>query len=192
MELNEIIVRIKQRDENALAELIQLYSKLLWTVAGGILSCSPYCTREDAEECVGDIFLSVWQNPEKYDQDRGSLKSYLCMLTKSRALNIYRKKSRDDVVYLDDFTETAGEDFEELTDYSELHEAISKLPEPTRTILIRRYFYEKKPRQIAEEMNLPSKEVENRLYRGKQFIAAQLKESRAEEPMELLAGQEAT
>lgn len=192
MEPNELMVRIKQRDETALMELMQRYSKLLWTVAGGILSCSPYCTREDAEECVGDIFLSVWQNPEKYDPDRGSLKSYLCMVTKSRALNLYRKKSRNDVVYLDDFTETAGEDFAELTDYSVLHEAIAKLPEPTRAILIRRYFYEEKPRQIAEEMNLPPKEVENRLYRGKQFIAAQLKQSQAEIPMERLAGQEAT
>lgn len=190
MEPNELIIRIGQRDEDALTELMRRYSRLLWTVAGGILSCSPYCTREDAEECVGDVFLSVWQNPEKYDPHRGSLKSYLCMVTKSRALNIYRKKSKDDVVYLDDFTESAGEDFQELTDYSELHKAITKLPEPTRTILIRRYFYEEKPRQIAQEMKLPSKEVENRLYRGKQFIAAQLKQ--AEEPLERLAGQEAT
>ena len=48
-----------------------------------------------------------------------------------------------------------------------LASAVRALGEPDREILIRRYYYEQKPKSIALALDLPVKQVENRLYRTK-------------------------
>lgn len=174
MENDHLIERIMKKDANALEKAIEIYGKLVWTVVCGILSGASGCTREDAEECVSDTFLALWQHPEKYEPERGTLKSYLCLMARSKALNLHRQKSKLVVAYMEDFAELHAEEAETPEDYTELYGAVAGLPEPTRTILIRRYFFGEKPRRIAEQMELPRKEVENRLYRGKQTLAAQL------------------
>lgn len=45
--------------------------------------------------------------------------------------------------------------------------AINALGEPEREILIRRYYYEQKPKEIALALNMSAKQVDNRLYQTK-------------------------
>lgn len=45
--------------------------------------------------------------------------------------------------------------------------AIHALGEPDREILIRRYYYEQKPKEIALALDLSVKQVDNRLYQTK-------------------------
>ena len=45
--------------------------------------------------------------------------------------------------------------------------AINALGEPDREILIRRYYYEQKPKEIALAMDMSAKQVDNRLYQTK-------------------------
>ena len=52
----------------------------------------------------------------------------------------------------------------------ELLEAVSTLEEPDRQILIRRYEYGQKPREIALALGLSVKQVNNRLYRAKRKL----------------------
>ena len=169
---------IMKRDENTFQELFQAYAKLLWTVAGGVLS-SCAGAEQDIEECVSDVFISLWNHPEKYNPLRGSLKSYLCRITKNKAIDIWRRKSKEKVISLYDYMEIPTEDdYFDIPDYGELYEAVRELPEPTREILIRRYFHDEKPEKIAKRLNLPKKEVENRLYRGKKELFESLSDYR--------------
>ena len=48
--------------------------------------------------------------------------------------------------------------------------AVETLEEPDREILIRRYYREQKPREIAAALGLPVKQVQNRLYRAKRKL----------------------
>ena len=171
-ETSELITKLNKHDPEALSEVFHLYSKLIWAVASGILSGSEACSREDVEECVCDTFFSLWEHPEKYDSGRGSLRSYLCLVARSRALNLYSIKNKNAVLYLEDIPNEAKEEFSQPVDYGELYTEIRNLTEPTRSILIRRYFYEEKPRVIADKMSLPVKEVENRLYRAKHKLSS--------------------
>ena len=176
-ETDSFIDDILRRDEDRFRELFHMYAKLLWTVAGGVLSdCAG--GEQDVEECVSDAFIELWNHPEKYDRTRGSLKSYLCRIAKNKAIDIWRRKNKENVVSLQDFIETQpGEDRADLIDigdYRELYKAIGKLQEPTREIVVRRYFHDEKPRQIAKRLGLPEKEVENRLYRGKKKLMESL------------------
>lgn len=48
--------------------------------------------------------------------------------------------------------------------------AVNALGEPDREILVRRYYYEQKPKEIALALNLSVKQVNNRLYQTKQKL----------------------
>ena len=52
----------------------------------------------------------------------------------------------------------------------ELIAAVNALADLERDILIRRYYYEQKPREIAKALDLSVKQVDNYLYRSKQKL----------------------
>ena len=61
------------------------YHTLVRTVVSRILDRAG--TPEDAEECTQDVLWEFLQGPDKWDPSRGSEKTYLCMLARSRAKN---------------------------------------------------------------------------------------------------------
>ena len=52
----------------------------------------------------------------------------------------------------------------------ELSAAIDELDALEREILIRRYYYEQKPREIAVALDLSVKQIDNYLYRSKKKL----------------------
>lgn len=159
-------------------ELIDQYSKLLWAVASTILTSSS--NRQDLEEVISDVFVRLWQHPEKYDPDKGSIKSYLVVMTKSIALNKLKAKRRHQHKNLEivDENELILYERTEETAWQELYDAVMQLEEPTRRILIMRFFYEMKPKEIERQLGLSSKEIDNRLYRGKQKLRKLLEQQK--------------
>jgi RNA polymerase sigma-70 factor (ECF subfamily) len=148
---------------------MEKYNKLLWVVAGGILN--NVGTNEDIEECIGDAYVSLWQNPNAFDSSKGTLKTFLAIITKRRALDKYRQLKKITIIEIDEAINSSDDDlFEYIAKqelYNELYEAIRTLNEPNKEILIRRYFFGEKPLGIADKTNLPIKDVENRLYQSK-------------------------
>lgn len=145
------------------------YSRLMWHIAATVLKNA--APPEDVEECVADVFVYLWQNGAKYDETRGSLKSWLSLVAKSKAIDRYRQLAKSNTIALD---ETLTPDLVSVTDdllsaelRRELHTAIHALGEPDREIMIRRHYYRQKPKDIAFALDIPIKQVENRLYRSK-------------------------
>lgn len=164
-----LIQKIQSGDQEAFSHMIRTYGKLLWIIVGGILG--NIGTGQDIEECISDVYVQVWKNPAAFNQQKGSLKTFLAVVAKSRALNVYRKLSKSKMVELDEAINSSDSD---LLDYvvekemsQELYTAISLLTEPDKEILLRRYFLDEKPATIAEKIPLPLKEVNNRLYQSK-------------------------
>ena len=173
MDSAQFLERLRNRESLAYAELMEKYSRLLWAVVCQHLTQSSGFSAEDIEECVSDVFFELWENPHRYDPDKGSLKTFLCAVARNKAISIFRKNSKTNLVYMEDHQHPEPSYVEqeweptEVMDFSDLYASLSDLPEPTKEILVRRYFYDQKPAKIAGEMELPKKEVENRLYRGK-------------------------
>ena len=167
---------IAAREERAMQRLMDQYARLLWSVAAGALGSAG--SEADLEECVADVFVCLWLNPEKFDPQRGTLKSYLCMMARSRALNRLRQLNRQTALPLDALPPSeepeAAELLESRQDADALRDAIDTLREPDREILVRRYYYDQKPQEIAEALDLPVKQIENRLYRAKRMLRDQL------------------
>ena len=176
----ELIPKLLNREQGAYLYLMETYNKLLWVVVGGILG--KVGTIQDIEECISDVFIQLWKNPQAFNQQRGSLKSYLAVIAKSRALNTYKKLTRAKIIELDEAIQSTDDD---LFDYilekdmcQELYDAIQTLVEPNKEILIRRYFFDEKPKRIAENISMSIKEVENRLYQSKVKLRKKLEGGR--------------
>lgn len=80
----KIIELLNARDERALAAIEEKYSGLLRYAASNLLA-----SREDVEECINDVLLSVWEHipPEVPD----NLPAYLTVLMRNAA----KRRTRD-------------------------------------------------------------------------------------------------
>jgi len=177
--LNEekLLRAVAAGDEQAIGAVIDRYARLLWSVAGAAL-CG--ASAQDVEECVADAFVCLWQHPERFDPARGDLKTYLTVVARSRALDRRRELLRRGELPLDEAALPEGASAQEALlareDGRALAEAVRALGEPEREIVVRRWYYGQKPREIALALGLPVKAVENRLYRARQRLRAALSE----------------
>jgi len=163
-----MIERIRKGDEAAINEIIEKYSKLLWHIASAVLKNASV---QDVEECVADVFIFLWRQPEKFDPQRGNLKTWLSTVTRSRAIDRYRSIMRRNEIALMENVPIEQMGLAETVMDREtkcvLISAVKALKEPEREIIIRRFFYEQKPKEIALVLDMPVKSVENCLYRTK-------------------------
>lgn len=88
MQEKNIMDAIKAGDEEAMQKIICRYSRLLWSIVGAVLS--QVGTTEDMEECVADVFIDLWEHPQKYDESRGNLKAWLSVIARNKAIDRYR------------------------------------------------------------------------------------------------------
>ena len=167
----KMISAIIKRDEQMLAFVIQKYSKLLWKITASILL--NVSSVQEVEECVADVFIFLWQYPEKYNPDRAKLSSWLSMIARSKAVDRYRSLIKNKEISMEEIiveslgyaeVKTSDEDKEELLFY------IAELDEKEKELIVRRYYYEQKPAEIALALDIPKKQIENRLYYAKQKI----------------------
>jgi len=167
----KMISAIIKRDEQMLAFVIQKYSKLLWKITASILL--NISSVQEVEECVADVFIFLWQYPEKYNPDRAKLSSWLSMIARSKAVDRYRSLIKNKEISMEEIiveslgyaeVKTSDEDKEELLFY------IAELDEKEKELIVRRYYYEQKPAEIALALDIPKKQIENRLYYAKQKL----------------------
>ena len=71
----ELAARVAQRSDVALGELFHRYSGQMLGLARRVLRDPAI-----AEEVVQDVFLKFWNDPAKFDAERGSLRSFLLAL----------------------------------------------------------------------------------------------------------------
>src|SRR5215212_4540548 len=74
--------------EAALSTLYDRYSRTVYGVGLKILG-----NRSLAEELVQDVFLKVWRSAGTFDSSRGSFSTWLYRVTRSVAVDLYRKRA---------------------------------------------------------------------------------------------------
>lgn len=178
MDDSRIIELYFARSEQAIRETELKYGNYLFIIARNILS-----SREDAEECVNDTYLSAWEciPPEKPNP----LKTFLGKITRNHALNRYiriraKKRSGETDLLLEEVCEFTPDPASEtpLCDEYALREAInafiSSLPKKTRIIFVRRYWYLSPISEIARELAVSENSVKVTLHRTRLAFKAHL------------------
>jgi len=87
----------KDGDQQAMTELFDRYSGLVYSVALRVLN-----DPGQAEDVMQEIFFQVWRNPNAFVAGRGSLGAWLAVMARNRAIDSLRRRrptdSVDDVV----------------------------------------------------------------------------------------------
>lgn len=169
----ELIEELQSNPEVGLGHLMDQYTGLVLSIIKGKLLTVG--TQDDIRECASDVFMEFYQHLEYMDPGRGSVKAYLAIIAKHKAVDLYRKL----VSMAARITET-DQEWEELEDGKagpeqevierELKEillrAIDQLGEPDREIFIRKYYLGQRTKEIAEQMNLRENTVDKKISRG--------------------------
>ncbi len=177
----KIISAIAARDERMLAFVVQKYSKILWKIAASILINA--ASVQDVEECVADVFIYLWQYPEKYDPDKAKLSSWLSIVARSKAVDSYRRITRKKEIFIEEIlVESLGYAENDAADEEKdkLRSCIDELDEKEKELIMRRYYYEQKPAEIAVALDMPKKQVENRLYYVRQKLRKMMEKQEGE------------
>lgn len=174
MDEKNIINLFNLRAETAIAELSKQYGTKCMSIAIGILK-----SREDAEECVSDAYLAVWNSiPPKQPQ---SLEAYLYSIVRNSSLMKYRyntaerRNSHYDIALdeLEDCLKSSDEVWGKLA-ANELSDLINlfleKQKKVDRIIFTKRYWFAMEPQDIAKEMKLTKNYVNVHLHRTRKML----------------------
>lgn len=163
MQDTQIINELFERNESALGKVSEKFGKLCLQIAYNILN-----NREDAEECVNDAYLNVWNSIPPARPD--NLRAYVCKITRNLSLNRLRynsaqKRSPGSLLSFSDIEEKVGE----APDYEGLGEVLDKFLETekpeSRIIFMRRYWFLDSIEEIAMMYNYSESKVKSVLYR---------------------------
>lgn len=174
MELNEnnFIEYLKLGKESALEFIVDKYLPLIKGITYKVLS--PLQNDGLIEECINDVFLSVWHNARKFQGEANDFKKWICAIAKFKAIDYYRKEIKNTEVttdYLEVSNEYSVEDeLIQLENRNELIALINELDPLDRDIFMMRYFLGVKPEDIALKLGMTRGAVDNRIYRGKKKL----------------------
>jgi RNA polymerase sigma-70 factor (ECF subfamily) len=133
-----------------------------------------------AEEAAHDVFLRLWLRPERFDASRGDLGSYLCMMARSRAVDLWRSeqslgRATDRLTSLS-ASEPRHEEgpaaaTERHASREEVRRALARLPRAQRDTVILAYWGELPPSEIARRSGTPLGTVRSRLRLARERLA---------------------
>lgn len=184
MKCNEsnFIKRLKKQKEDALEYIIEEYSSLVHAICYKILS---NIGNDAIDECVNDVFLTVWQKAHQYKGQPEDFKKWIGTVTKYKAIDRFRQLERqrsreqsDEYLHERPDSKDIEMQLVKKEEKNQVLVAISSLPAVDREIFMMKYFLQLSTVEIAESLNISTSAVENRLYRGKKKLAQnkQLKE----------------
>ena len=179
MDDKRIIELFFARDERALQEFSAKYGALCRYIASNILAI-----REDAEECVSDVMLALWQNIPP-DQPR-DLRAYIGKSVRNRAheisrgQNAWKRGGRVQIVgdeflsMLDDGTDLADQ-FEAKRAGKLISESLQKMKGSDKKIFVLRYWMGLEISQITELTGYGESRIKMSLLRTRKKLAEKLK-----------------
>lgn len=181
MDDKKIISMFWNREEAAIKNLQKEYGNELMRLSLRIVG-----NAEDAEECVNDTFLKVWNSIP--DEKPDSLFSYCAKITRNISINKLRdnttiKRGGEYINIMLSELEDCTSDLETVESIAGYHELsnlisgyLSALKQEYRVMFVKRYWYAEKVKTIARSHNCSTKKVESVLLRTRRNLRNYLAE----------------
>lgn len=162
----KLLQQLKRDKDKGLGLLIDTYSGYVYKIVASVILSAG--TREDAEECASDVFLTFYNRIDEIDLAKGTVKGYIGVIAKRKAIDAYRKLEKQARSLSDSDEEPSVE--EKSLSYEDkqlLYKAVKDLGEPDTEIVTRRYFLGESSKEIAEALgDISEKAVQKRLERS--------------------------
>ncbi|NRD78564.1 sigma-70 family RNA polymerase sigma factor [Bacillus sp. BRMEA1] len=163
------IQRLKRQKEDALEFIVDKYLPIIKGITFKVLT--PLENQGVIEECINDIFLSIWNNADKFHGASNDFKKWVCTIAKFKSIDYYRKVTKKVELASNDMDlnveKSAEDELIILEDRAELIRLINHLEPIDRDIFIMRFFLGLNTVEIALKLGLTKASVDNRIYRGK-------------------------
>jgi RNA polymerase sigma-70 factor (ECF subfamily) len=162
-----LVVAIGRWRQEALAEAYRRHAGAVFALARRVL-----VDTQLAEEVVQEVFLRLWDHPDRFDPGRGTLRSFLLAQCHGRAVDIVRSEESRRAREARDHREQAeaGYDLEhevwDLTVAEHVREALDALPEDERRAIELAYFGGRSYRDVATILGQPEGTVKSRIRAG--------------------------
>lgn len=131
---------------------------------------------EDVEECVNDALYEVMINYQKYDESRGSMKTYIRVVTRSKALYKRKRLQAYKTLPLDDDIEIICHDEDRLIYEDLIKGLVMNLKPKEKSIFTMRFLLHMPSKDIAKELRCSVGAVDKRILRLKKKLMIRLNE----------------
>lgn len=167
------LVELRKRNEKSIEYVIDNYGSLAHGIIRKVLL--PLGNEGLIEECVNDVFLSVWNNIDKFNGDNNNFKNWIGGISKYKAIDYYRKYSneKNKVEEIDENisnNDTLEEGIIKGIETSYVMNLINKFKEPDRSIFIMKFLYGYTSKKISSILGITVSSIDTKVNRGRKLI----------------------
>lgn len=173
---NEIVKLIAGRNKKIYHELVERYQTKLFSYLYRLIG-----NKEEAEDLLQNVFVKVYNNIKSYDTKK-KFSSWIYRIAHNEAVNFLKKRSRRKLISIEDVQ--GSKDKLEIADTrknpidswiskelrKEMQEALEKLPEKYKQVLMLRYYYDKSYEEMSQELKKPVNTIGTLLNRAKKKL----------------------
>jgi RNA polymerase sigma-70 factor (ECF subfamily) len=163
----QLVTSIARYSEVALAEVYRRHGGAVFGLAKRVLQ-----NPAEAEDVTQEVFLRLWNQPDRFDPDRGSLRSFLLTQAHGRAVDAVRSTSSRRARESKDAMRTAEAEYDmqhEVWDMAvadQVAHAMGELPDEERRAIELAYFDGRTYREVAQLLDQPEGTVKSRIRNG--------------------------
>ncbi len=173
-----LVVAIGRWREDALAEAYRRHGGAAYALARRLLN-----DNQLAEEVLQEVFLRLWNTPERFDPERGSLRAYLLAQTHGRSVDLLRsetsrrRREEREARQSPNFGDDIEREVIDLTVSEQVKEVVAGLPTDERQAIELAYFGGHTYRQVAVMLDSPEGTVKSRIRSGLRRLRKDLAEA---------------
>ncbi|MCX4239905.1 sigma-70 family RNA polymerase sigma factor [Paraliomyxa miuraensis] len=156
-----LVSEVARGQLSALATLYDRHAGMLLSTAHRMLG-----NETAAEDLVQDVLMEVWRRAHAFDASRGSVRTWMLVRLRSRAVDRLRSARHRREVPVEEVVPRepapSHEDPELSPDRALVRQVLAELPEDQRTVIELAYFHGLSSSEIAEHMGSPIGTVKSR------------------------------
>ena len=171
----QLVTSIARYSEVALAEAYRRHGGAVFGLAKRVLH-----NATEAEDVTQEVFLRLWNEPDRFDPARGSLRSFLLAQAHGRAVDAVRSSSSRRARETRDALRTAEGAYDmqrevwDLAVADQVSQAMGELPEEERRAIELAYFDGCTYREVAQLLDQPEGTIKSRIRNGMRRMRAVL------------------
>ncbi len=173
-----LVVAIGRWSQEALAEIYRRHAGAVFTLAQRVLR-----NRAVAEEVVQEVFVRLWYHADRFDPERGTLRSYLLAQAHGRSVDVLRSESsrrqreaKDAARGIETEHDLAAQ-VEDLAVSAEVRKALNVLPDAEKKAIQLAYYGGRSYREVAQLLSVPEGTIKSRIRAGLQRLRVALVEA---------------
>jgi len=174
----QLVTAVARYSEVALAEVYRRHGGAVYGLARRVLNSA-----SEAEDVTQEVFLRLWNQPDRFDPGRGTLRSFLLSQSHARAVDAIRSLNARKAREAKDAHRTASAEYDisheawDLALADKVSGALADLPKDERRAIELAYFDGRTYVEVAALLDTPEGTVKSRIRNGMRRMRAALVEA---------------